>query len=156
MSGWHRQGWLVAMQGGPTEPSSSQGAIYASNVVGRCHTCDRIFWYDNLRSTCRHAARGRPGGGAGLHPGEPGRQHAQQYTAVVAPALHVCMQPAGALPIGSACGAFNSSCCSRDCRPVAVLSTPAQVWDSMEEAGQTVLLSARDSTAGVMRQRCGT
>lgn len=25
----------------------------------------------------------------------------------------------------------------------------------MEEAGQTVLLSARDSTAGVMRQRCG-
>ncbi|KAI7839216.1 hypothetical protein COHA_007029 [Chlorella ohadii] len=30
-----------------------------------------------------------------------------------------------------------------------------QVWDSMEEAGQTVLLSARDSTAGVMRQRYG-
>ena len=28
-----------------------------------------------------------------------------------------------------------------------------QVWDGMEQAGATVLLSARDSTAGVVRQR---
>lgn len=30
-----------------------------------------------------------------------------------------------------------------------------QVWDSMEDAGRLVLLSARDSTASVVRQRCG-
>ena len=39
--------------------------------------------------------------------------------------------------------------------PCLPSAPPCQVWDAMEEAGQVVLLSARHSTAGVVRQRCG-
>jgi hypothetical protein len=41
----------------------------------------------------------------------------------------------------------------REASQAAILGF-AQVWDAMEDAGKTVMLSARDNTAHVVRHKC--